>query len=272
MKKSILVLLAGFVSDAATAQTHGHISLEMGIPIKEFREQTEDIGAGIKGAAYFPFQKDIPVFLGVGVGYMLMGTHSEDIHEVLEVKAGNITISTIPIDLLVETNNNYVNAHISVRYKAPLEFVQPYVEARGGLSNFYTRTKVLDNTEKHIFTNDGNNVINSKTPVNSTTYNFGVEGGFIIRLGGVGINMGLAYLMGGRAKYYDRSQISQWTVSFSGSSGSFDPNNIDPETLDLIEASSAEPKQSLTDIILINAGVTFGVGTKKKTKKSVPAR
>jgi hypothetical protein len=271
MKKLYAFIALTLATGAARAQTHGHLAFEMGIPIKEFKEQTDKLGAGARGSVYFPFQRGVPVFLGVGLGYQLFGSHRQEIHEVLQVKLGNTVIDEIPIDLLVQTNNNFFNAFVSVRYKAPLDYVQPYIEARGGLNNFYTRTKVLDNTEDRIFTSQEDNVITSKTQSNSTTYHFGLEGGFIVRLGGLGIHLGAAYLMGGKAKYYDQSQISQWTVEFKGSGGSYDPDNLSSENVDLVETDAA-PKKSLTDMVLVNAGITFGVGTKKKTKKPVPGR
>ncbi len=261
MKRLLTIALASMALPGL-AQTHGHISFEAGIPINDFRDHTESVGTGIKGAVYFPFQQDVPVFFGVGLGYMIFGTHQQEIREVLQVKLGNTVIDEIPIDLLVNTNNNYFNANIAVRYKAPLEYVQPYIEARGGLSNFYTRTKVLDHTEDRIFTDNGDDVISSKTQVNSTTYNFGLEGGFIIRVGNVGINIGAAYLMGGRARYYDRSQISQWTVDFKGMN--YDPDDLDSDSVDLIESAEAAPKKSTTDMLLVNVGVTFGFGGGKK--------
>lgn len=271
MKKIYTILLLLFlITNQARSQTHGNISLEIGVPLNDFHREVDDIGAGIKGAVYFPFQKNIPVFFGFGVGYMIFGTNRQDINENLQVMAGNTVISNIPIHLLVQTNNNFVNGHLSVRYKAPLEIVQPYMEARAGFNNFYTRTKVIDETENYIFTPDNeDHVINSKTQVNSTTFNYGLEGGFIIRFGRVGINIGAAYLIGGKAKYYDKTQISQWTVQFSGS-GSFNPENVDPETVDLVDNSNAEPKRSTTDLLLVNAGITFGVGTKAKNKRSAP--
>ncbi len=264
MKKFICIAVWMVLSGTeASCQVHGNISFEAGIPINEFHDHLDDIGAGIKVAVYIPFQKKSPVFFGAGIGYMLFGTSRQEINETLQVFAGNTLISEIPVKLLVETNNNFVNGHISVRVKAPLEIVQPYGEARAGFSNFYTRTKVIDHTEKRIFSSENDNVITSSTPLNSTTWHFGAEGGFIIRAGKIGIQIGAAYLIGGRAKYFDRDQISQWNVQFKGSSGSFDPDDVDPETVS-IENQNAIPKKSSTDLLLINAGITFGIDGKKK--------
>jgi hypothetical protein len=94
-----------------------------------------------------------------------------------------------------------------------------------------------------------------------------MEGGFIIApWKNIGINIGAAYLYGGKTEYYDKSQISQWTVSFSGQSGSFNPNNPDPNSLNL-QSDAATPRKSVTDMLIISAGVTFYIPAQNAKKK-----
>jgi len=277
--KSIATLLIAILAIPALAQKsnvsqfHGNFSLGAAAPLNEFKDNTTTTGFGVNLNGYIPFQRDIPIYFGFGFGYYLFGSNSQDIHENLEVRAGNTVISNIPIDLRVETNNNLVNGFAGIRVMAPLEIVRPYFEIKGGFNYLYTRTKVLDESEKRILTDDGaSNEINSRTASSGFTYAYGAEAGFIIKpWENFGINISGAYMLGGRTEYYDESQTRQWTVNFSGQSGTFDPNNIDPKTLDLQE-DAAEPRESITDMLLINLGVTYFFPTKNKKSVRKPAQ
>ncbi len=281
MKKNIsaiaIAILFSAVSRAGNnaEQIHGNFSFGAAIPINDFKKNTTTTGLGVNLNMYFPFQKDIPVYFGIGFGYYLMGSNSQDIHEDLNVTAGNTVISTIPIDLRVETNNNLVNGLASIRVKAPLDGVQPYIELKGGFNYLYTRTKVLDVTEDRFLTkNEDDNVINSRTPSSGFTYAYGLEGGFIIKpWKSIGINLSAAYMYGGKCKFYDKSQTSQWTVNFSGSSGTFNPSDPDPNTIDL-KSDAAMPRKSLTDALIVSAGITFFIdgGKKHKAVQQAPVK
>ena len=250
--------------NTGSEQFHGNISLAGAIPMNEFKENTTSTGFGLNLNFYIPFQRNLPLYFGFGFGYHLFGSNSQELHENIEVKAGNVLISTIPIDLRVETNNNHLNGFVSIRYKAPLEIVQPYAELKGGFNYLYTRTKVLDITNDRYLTKDEpNNEINSRTASSGFTYAYGAEGGFIIKpWKNCGINVSAAYLYGGRTKYYDESQTRNWTVNFSGQSGTFNPADPDPDTLDL-NADSAEPIRSTTDMLIISLGFTYFIPGKK---------
>jgi hypothetical protein len=265
------------LSNSALAQgnkserMHGNFSLGAALPLNEFKENTTTTGFGANLNFYIPFQKDIPVYFGFGFGYYLFGSNGQDLHEDIEVRAGNTLISTIPVDLRVETNNNLVNGFAAIRVKAPLDIVQPYLEVKGGFNYLYTRTKVLDNTNDKLFTKDkDNNEINSRTASSGFTYAYGLEGGFIIKpWKDIGINLNAAYLIGGRTEYFDESQTSQWTVSFSGQAGTFNPADPDPETLDL-QSENAIPRKSITDMLIISAGVTFYIpGKEARQNKTI---
>lgn len=253
----------------ANAQMHGNFSLGAALPLNDFKENTTTTGFGASLSFYIPFQKNAPVYFGIGFGYFLFGSNHQDLHEDVDVTANGQLISRIPIDLRVETNNNLVNGFLCIRYKAPFDVIQPYIEAKGGFNYLYTRTVIYDNTENKLFTQGKEtNEINSRTPASGFTYVYGVEGGFIIKpWKHIGINLGAAYLYGGRTEYYDESQTAQWTVSFSGASGSFNPSNPDPKSLS-VESDAAYPRKSITDMLIISAGVTFYIPTKADKKNS----
>jgi hypothetical protein len=278
VKKIIFVLILLIVSGKMYSQKkqermHGNFSFGAALPLNEFKDNTSTTGFGVNLNFYIPFQKDIPIYFGFGFGYYLFGSTSQELHDEIKVTAGNTVISTIPIDLRVETNNNLVDGFASIRVKAPLDNVQPYIELKGGFNYLYTRTKVLDVTEDRYLTKDQeSNEINSRTAASGFTFAYGLEGGFIIKpWKHVGINLSAAYLYGGSTEYYDESQTSQWTVSFSGS-GTFDPNNPDPSTLDLKD-EAATPRKSITDMLIISAGITFyipGKEARQQNKSTVP--
>jgi len=275
MKKNILLIMLLSVYAVGNAQTHGDLSLEVGIPQNEFREKRSDAAFGAKFSIYFPVQKKMPLFVGFGLGYMGFGSKTQMIHEDLKVYAGSTLIDVIPIDMRATTNNNLFHGYLALRYKFPGKVFQPYIEGQFGFNNFYTRTTIYDVTPNRMFTyGESNNVISSSTSINSTTYNYGPEAGFIIPFGKgcSGINFGIAYLWGGEAKYYNRDQIQYWTVSFDGPQGSWDPNNIDPENINLVSDYASTPNTSETDMLVIRVGVTFGLCQKVKTTKATTTK
>lgn len=279
MKKKLIYFLAFLfcfaklttVETSAQQLMHGNFSLGAAAPLNEFRTNTTTAGFGANLNFYVPFRKDIPLYFGCGFGYYLFGSNSQDLHEDVKVTAGTKVISTIPIDLNVTTNNNLADGFVCLRFEAPIKVIQPYIELKGGFNYLYTRTKVLDNTKGKLFTQGkDDNEINSQTVSSGFTFAYGVEGGLIIKpWDEIGINFSAAYLYGGKTEYFDKSQTAQWTVSFSGQSGSFDPNHIDPKTLNL-NSDASTPRKSVTDMLIISLGVTFyipeGVNT-AKTKK-----
>lgn len=233
------------------------ISVYTGIPINEFAKNTDALGFGLKGAFFIPMSPKTPLYFGIGFGGLIFGSNGQYINENLVISSGSTVIGTIPVNLEARTNNWMLNGLLSIRYKAPLEYVQPYAEIIGGSSYLYTRTVLYDRSDKGIFTSNENKEINSRTLESSFTYNFGAGAGFMIRLAEqVYLNIGGAYLRGGRAKYFDKDQTSKWNIQFTGS-GNFDPNNLNSNDVTLDYAG--EPKKSTTDMIQINLGVTFKI-------------
>ncbi|NJL15056.1 MAG: hypothetical protein HC913_20010 [Microscillaceae bacterium] len=215
---------------------------------------------GVKaGLFFFLFAPNVPVFFGLDFGYMVYGSNTQRINENLLIQASNgLILGNIPINLRVRTNNNLFNGHAVLRIKAPLATVQPYVDGLVGFNYLSTRTKVFDETQPCLFCDnpDGSNVINASTQEQSFVLSYGGALGMQIRLGEtVSLDVRGIYLLGGEAEYFDRSQTQDWTISFTGS-GAFNPNNPNPEDLDL-NAPDAAPKRSKTDMFLATVGLTF---------------
>jgi hypothetical protein len=248
MKNLFFLLITIFsVSTALKAQTHFNLAFQVGVPIGEFRENTEAVGAGFKAGLFVPFADNIPVYFGLDFGYMVYGANTQFVNENLQVTASNgAVLGSIPINLRVQTNNNLINGHAVLRLKAPLANVQPYVDGLIGLNYLYTRTKILDETS---------NVINAQTQEQSVVLSYGGAFGLQIKLSeNFRLDARGVYLIGGKARYYDRSQTSLWSVGFSGSN--FNPTNPNPDDLDLI-TPDAVSKQSTTDMFIGTLGITL---------------
>lgn len=258
----ILVILAAHTG--LSAQTHFNISAQMGVPLDEFRENTEAIGGGFKAGLFVPLGQNVPVYFGLDFGYMVYGANRQFINENLEVRtSGGALLSSIPINLRVQTNNNLINGHAVLRLKAPLATVQPYVDGLIGLNYLYTRTRILDETRDRIFSRRDpqtgqvtSNEINAQTQEQSVVLSYGGAFGLQIKLSeNVRLDARGLYLIGGKARYYDSSQTSLWSVSFTGT-GTFNPNNPDPDDLDLITPDGV-PKESTTNMFVGTLGITF---------------
>jgi hypothetical protein len=264
MKNLFFLLITIFsVSTALKAQTHFNLAFQVGVPIGEFRENTEAVGAGFKAGLFVPFADNIPVYFGLDFGYMVYGANTQFVNENLQVTASNgAVLGSIPINLRVQTNNNLINGHAVLRLKAPLANVQPYVDGLIGLNYLYTRTKILDETRNGVFSQRDpqtgqvtSNVINAQTQEQSVVLSYGGAFGLQIKLSeNFRLDARGVYLIGGKARYYDRSQTSLWSVGFSGSN--FNPTNPNPDDLDLI-TPDAVSKQSTTDMFIGTLGITL---------------
>lgn len=241
------------------AQTSVGFGLQMGVPINEFRQNTQAVGAGVNLNFYKPFAPQVPVFVGFNFGYMLYGSYTQRIDESLGLyDSGGNLIQRIPVVFDVTTTNNMLNGGLSLRIKAPFTGVQPYIEGMGGFNYLYTRTSIYDQTPNRRFVTDPNqesNLINSRTQVQSFVLQYGAGGGFLIKIGeNVSLDIRGMYTIGGRAQYFDRSQSSQWKVTFSGAGSNYTDNS--PVGLNTADGT---PKKSNTDLFLINFGLSFNL-------------
>ncbi len=262
-KKLFLFALTLFITHLSFAQTHLNVAAQVGVPIGEFRENTDAVGGGFKAGLYVPFGPNVPVFFVLDFGYMLYGANTQRVNENLQIRASNgLVLGNIPVNFRVQTNNNLINGLTGIRLKAPLATVQPYVDGLVGFNYLYTRTVVTDETNERFFSrrdpNTGqvtSNQINARTQESSFVLSYGGAFGMQIKLGeNVRLDARGIYLLGGQANYFDSSQTRQWTVSFSGTN--FNPANPNPDELDLVTPDS-QPKQSKTDIFIGTLGITI---------------
>lgn len=256
--KKIFLIFASFLlaSQAINAQSKLGFGLQLGVPMNEFRENTQATGVGINLNFYTPFAPRVPVFMGFNFGYMLYGSYTQQVNENLQLTTSNGTPigQAIPVNLDVTTNNNMLNGNVAFRVMAPFANIKPYAEAIGGFNYLYTRTSIYDRTSNRMFTsNQESALINARTQAQSFVLQYGAGAGFLIKIGeNVNLDIRGTYTIGGRAEYFDRSQSQQWRVSFTGQ------NYTGNEPVNL-NTSDGVTKKSNTDLFLINFGLSFNL-------------
>lgn len=261
--KAWIILIFSLITINTKAQHYFNISLLGGIPQASFADNTDDFHMGLGLDLMFKVNPDFPLYLGIGYNYNLMGTKNQIIENDLQVMAGTTVISSIPVKLGVETTNNLSNWIFKTRFVFPTEYVKPFVQISGGLNYLSTRTTITDETEKRFFTSDqDDNIINTAKAIDDLTYAYGGGAGLLIEVGKGCIELGVDYTWGGRATYFNKDQIKEWTVNWAGT-GTFDPNN--PDNVDLSN-DSGTPFNSYTDIIYPHIGYTFKFAEPKKKK------
>ncbi|WP_299457669.1 hypothetical protein [uncultured Microscilla sp.] len=269
MRKSIftlclLGLFALCTTNTSQAQIHFGFDVSGGFPLNEFQAQNPNTGVGINLNAFFPFAPQVPVYIGLDLGFMGNGSRTNTITENLILRDGlGNTIVNFPILFDVQTRNNIFNGHVILRTKIPLPLVQPYFEGLVGFKSFSTRVSLTD-----VRAGDGigNNIFNinydqlrqnsqvNTTVLSSTALSYGFGAGFHIMFGGgqFGLNLGARYLLGGTAQYYTREDINEWTATFDTSSLTTNPDNAQAQL-----NNGGNPRNSRTDMLVANIGIVI---------------
>ena len=132
MKKHVLISLSLLITSLSYAQI-GSLSLSLGLPQNSFKENTDAVGFGGDLSLAFPFQKGVPVFLGVDLNYMVYGTNArnEDLFATINDQNG-AEIARIDIPLRIVNTNSIFGTHLFIRAQAPFSGIQPYAEVLGG--------------------------------------------------------------------------------------------------------------------------------------------
>jgi hypothetical protein len=71
------------------------------------------------------------------------------------------------------------------------------------------------------------------------------------------LNLGVHYAFGGRANYYDNSQIQNWDIQLNTTG--YNPNQTNGAFKDDDLTVDATPKRSKTDMLLIQVGLSWNV-------------
>jgi hypothetical protein len=256
--KSLLVVACCFFCTFATqAQTHFSIYGSLGIPANQFRDATTANAWGGGGNIFFPFDKRVPIFLGLDFNYMVYGIANNRQRINATITAGNQIIQTIPLDYQIRTTNNLLSGHLVLRFRIPTRQIQPYFDGYVGFKNFYTRTTVTDVSNNNNFfnnnnlpsnnnNNNNNRVLNSQTNLSDVAFSYGGGGGFLIGSGAIRLDIRCVYLLGETARFFDRSSSANWSINFSQNTNQFDSN---------VNLNSA--KRSQTDMFYAQIGMVI---------------
>ncbi len=261
MKKLSLVSIFSLFAVASFSQM-GSLALSIGIPQNSFRENTDATGIGFDLSFAFPFQKEIPIYLGADINYMVYGFNSQNLDLSADIVAQNGTvIASLPIPLRVVNTNSIFGTHAFIRAVAPFELIQPYAEALIGFRYISTNTKIEDRSDELRWARDPDesNLISRTTVLDDWIFSYGFGGGFLIKIGGNAfLNLRADYFKGQRAEYFDGNDTESWEVSLSDIgdiSDQNDPqiNNIGGDNLDL----GSKPRESTTDLLTIKLGIAL---------------
>ena len=230
-------------------------NLMMGIPMQEYAAVTNSLPFGFNfNYAYQPSTR-VPLAFGVNVGYLNVGSRSIDRALTADITAGGMLLDQLYIPLRFEIANNMVQAHVNGRFIAPTNVVKPYVDVLGGLNYLWTSTAVYDDSPERYFATNEDGLITGKTQLDDLTWSAGGGAGVLVQLGRrTHLNAGAHYLFGGRAQFYDRSQIEDWDIQLNvsgvtqGGQGTFEPGDL---------TYGAVPKKSATDMLTVQLGLTF---------------
>lgn len=222
----------------------------------EFAHNTHSTGLGINAGYYFPFSRSIPVFLGLEGGWTVKGTNSEHLNQDLEIRAGNTIIDILPIRMDLETRNTIWNGFASLRFVVPFALIKPYIEPKVGFNYLTTGTRLYDRTSFSWLSNSDDGLITQEQQIGSFVFAWGGEAGFLLPLNPkTAIKMGLSYIKGGEADYFDETQINQWNVQFTGSD--YNPNNLRSDNFNIQDNSV--PHRSETDLLRFHLGVSVNM-------------
>lgn len=254
MKKLSLTTLFILASIISFSQI-GSLALTVGVPQNEFRENTDATGVGFDLSFAFPFQSDVPVYLGLDINYLVYGSNSqnEDLTADIRTSSGAL-IDQLVIPLRITNTNSIFGTHAFIRAVAPFELIQPYAEALIGFRYISTNTKILDRSSDGRYSDEDDNVIVRKTVLDDWIFSYGYGGGFLVKIGSNAfLDLRADFFRGQRAKYYDGNDTEAWSVEFTGSESAYDPDNLEKGDLDF----STEPRESRTDLLMIKLGVAI---------------
>lgn len=260
MKKYIASLVFVFGLFVSQAQM-GSFALSLGLPQNEFKENTDATGFGADLSLAFPFQKGVPIYLGLDFNYMVYGRTAENLDLSANVtdQNGNV-LAVLPIPLRIVNTNSIFGTHAFVRAIAPLELIQPYGEALFGFRYISTSTRIEENennpnNRRWARNPEESNLISRQTVLDDWILSYGFGGGFLIKVGSnFYIDLRANFFKGQRAQYFDKEDTESWEVTLTDIGG-LAPDDIDGDNLSL----GSTPRESTTDMLVIKFGVAFKI-------------
>lgn len=237
------------------------LNLQMGVPMQEYSTATQSLPFGFNFGYMHQPSRYVPLLIGGDFSYMSVGTNTIDRALTADITANGVLIDQLFIPLQFQINNNLITSHLKLRFLAPTKYVKPYIDGIGGFNYLWTGTQVFDRSQQQFFARNNNNdngLITRNTQLQSFTYSAGAGTGLLFQLKpNFYLNVGVCYAFGGRANYYDNSQIQNWDIQLNTSG--YNPNQTNGAFKDSDLYVDAIPKRSKTDMLLIQLGFSWNV-------------
>lgn len=259
MKKTLLLILL-FICTIHQLQAQSNfngagyfgIDFIMGAPMGEYKTYNDRLSAGLNLNFFYQPSIDIPLMVGLDLGFMGNGSEYQDETLYVDLTVGGTVIDQMVIPFSIETHNNIFNGHFLLRAMAPIKYFKPYVDGIVGFQNFSTTTSIYDESEEHYFSEEDNPLITTKTQLSDWALAYGGAFGFLVQCNeNFFINLRCAYLLGSKADYYTDNDIQNWDIEFSANPSS--PDDLDEDDISV----HAIPKHSETDVLMPSLGITF---------------
>lgn len=126
----ILVALAATAGGARAVDQEGGARLMVASPRGDFGEAVDSEGFGLD--LHYGLRPDRALTIGLGLNAMIYGSESRKYsHPLVE-------------DYEVETSNNLAGAYLFAQWRPLAGVVQPYLEARAGLTYLWTESSIRD--------------------------------------------------------------------------------------------------------------------------------
>ena len=191
------LLLAGIFS--LTQAQSGGVSLMLGVPQGEFKENVDRLGYGVQvhGTLWAP-SKERPFTIGLNLAYLVYGHESEK-------RRFSNPIPDVFVD--VDRTNSLANFHLLFQVAPFTGTVRPYIEGLIGGAYIFTSTSIKSqwNDEE----------IASSTNFDDFTWSYGGSAGLLFKLMGESGNMSALYLdlkarylLGTEAEYLAEGSIT----------------------------------------------------------------
>jgi len=204
MKKSIVfstMLLLLIITTIVHAQQYdAGMSLNIGFPQKEFKENIESNGYGLSGYFGYNFPES-PIIIGASAKFFVYGRETR--REPL----------ILPVYVDVTTTNSIIMGQFMIRLQPPRGNFLPYIDGLAGFSYLSTDTRIDDDSW------DDDNIASTKI-FDDFTFSYGIGYGiqFCVYqnqdinnpdkdLMGIYIDVGGQYLKGGIAEYLKEGSI-----------------------------------------------------------------
>lgn len=204
MKKNIILIIGVLIATSQIqAQSFGQkltggLNISFGIPSGEFKELNNNTAIGGKGWIAYNPSRNIPLYLGIEIGYGVMGQRTQYFYS---------TVYGFYDEYEVAASSNILSLHIKMRLQQPkLLAVRPFAEGILGWNDFFSTVNVERITYNGYYDTRGGNSSGA-----SWAFTYGGAAGLNIilsRKDHLFLELKTAYMVGRKATYLTDPQIT----------------------------------------------------------------